>query len=197
MTTFGTALAFASETRNLSKGRYKDEKSTYSSRNYDSSSRTGYSSSGARTRARKRFQGTRWTRGLSKACVVHQPDRRTKGQLDKLHQKFFDQTAQLRTQISAKHSELNILMNTSNPDLEKAKAIQKELSDLKGKMGQERINLYGEERKIDPNTRFGMGYGRGMGGPGRGMGGFGPGTGGDGPGMGWHRGGFGKGPCWN
>ena len=120
-----------------------------------------------------------------------------KGQLDKLHQKFFDQTAQLRTQISAKHSELNILMNTSNPDLEKAKAIQKELSDLKGKMGQERINLYGEERKIDPNTRFGMGYGRGMGGPGRGMGGFGPGMGGDGPGMGWHRGGFGKGPCWN
>jgi zinc resistance-associated protein len=113
-----------------------------------------------------------------------------KSQMDKLHQKFFDQTAPLRSQIAAKHSELNILMNTSNPDLEKAKALQKELTDLKGKMGQERINLYAEERKIDPNARFGMGYGRGMGGPGRGMGG-------PGPGMGRHRGDSGPGHCWN
>ena len=55
-----------------------------------------------------------------------------KAQMDKLHQKFFDQTAQLRTQISAKRSELSILMNTSNPDFEKAKAIQKDLNDLRG-----------------------------------------------------------------
>ena len=54
-------------------------------------------------------------------------------------QKFFDETAAVRSQMVAKHSELNILMNTSNPDLEKAKALQKEISDLKGKMGQERI----------------------------------------------------------
>ena len=109
-------------------------------------------------------------------------------QLDKLHQKFFDETAAVRSQMVSKQSELNILMNTSNPDLEKAKALQKEISDLKGKMGQERIKLFAEERKINPDARFGMGWGRG------GM------KGGGGMGMGQGRGmgrGFGGGPCWN
>jgi zinc resistance-associated protein len=111
-------------------------------------------------------------------------------QLDKLHQKFFDETAAVRSQMVAKQSELNILMNTSNPDLEKAKALQKEISDLKGKMGQERIKLFAEERKINPNARFGMGWGRG------GMKGGGPWGGGMGHGRGMGRG-FGGGPCWN
>jgi len=113
-------------------------------------------------------------------------------QLDKLHQKFFDETAAVRSQMAAKHSELNILMNTSNPDLEKAKALQKEINDLRGKMGQERIKLFAEERKINPDARFGMGWGRG------GMKGGGPCGGG--MGMGYGRGmgrGFGGGPCWN
>jgi zinc resistance-associated protein len=111
-------------------------------------------------------------------------------QLDKLHQKFFDETAAVRSQMVAKSSELNILMNTSNPDLEKAKALQKEISDLKGKMGQERIKLFAEERKINPDARFGMGWGRG------GMKGGGPCGGGMGHGRGMGRG-FGGGPCWN
>jgi len=109
-------------------------------------------------------------------------------QLDKLHQKLFDETAALRSQMAAKHSELMILMNTSNPDLEKAKALQKEISDLRGKMGQERIKQFAEERKINPDARFGMGWGRG------GM------KGGGGMGMGCGRGmgrGPGGGPCWN
>lgn len=114
-------------------------------------------------------------------------------QLDKLHQKFFDETAALRSQMAAKRSELNILMNTSNPDFEKAKALQKEITDLRGKMGQERIKLFAEERKINPDARFGMRWGRG------GMKGGGPYGGmsmGYGRGMG--RGmGMGAGPCWN
>jgi zinc resistance-associated protein len=111
-------------------------------------------------------------------------------QLDKLHQKFFDDTAAVRSQMAAKRSELQILMNTSNPDLEKAKALQKDLSDLRGKMGQERIKLFAEEKKINPDARFGMGWGRG----GMKGGGF------CGGGMGYGRGmgrGFGGGPCWN
>jgi Spy/CpxP family protein refolding chaperone len=113
-----------------------------------------------------------------------------RGQLDKLHQKFFDDTAAVRSQMVAKQSELNILMNTSNPDFEKAKALQKEISDLRGKMGQERIKLFAEERKINPDARFGMGRGSMKGG----------GPGGGGMGMGYGRGmgrGFGGGPCWN
>ena len=92
----------------------------------------------------------RW--GLDEKLTAEQ-----RTQLDKLHQKFFDDTAAMRSQMVAKQSELNILMNTSNPDFEKAKALQKELSDLRGKMGQERIKLFAEERKINPDARFGIG----------------------------------------
>ena len=113
-------------------------------------------------------------------------------QLDKLHQKFFDDTAAMRSQMAAKRSELQILMNTSNPDFEKAKALQKELSDLRAKMGQERIKLFAEEKKINPDARFGMGWGRG------GKKGGGPCSGGMGYGYGRGAGrGFGGGPCWN
>jgi zinc resistance-associated protein len=118
-------------------------------------------------------------------------------QLDKLHQKFFDETAALRSQMAAKRSELNILMNTSNPDFEKAKALQKEITDLRGKMGQERIKLFAEERKINPDARFGMGWGResgyGYGPHGRG---YGRGMMGYGYGRGTGRG-IGAAPCWN
>jgi zinc resistance-associated protein len=114
-----------------------------------------------------------------------------RAQMDALQQKFFDETAQVRSQLLAKKGELNVLMNTSNPDLEKAKALQKEVSDLKAKMAQERINLYAETKKIDPDAQFGRGWGRGKG--------FGPNGGDRGPGMGrgLHRGGPGQGPCWN
>jgi zinc resistance-associated protein len=115
-----------------------------------------------------------------------------RAQLAELRQKHFDETAQIRAEMMAKRAELHILMNTSNPDLEKAKVLQKEISDLYGKMGQERIMLFGEARKITPDATFGRGWGRG----GKG---FGPCGEGYGPGMrrGSHRGGYGMGPRWN
>jgi Spy/CpxP family protein refolding chaperone len=111
-------------------------------------------------------------------------------QLDQVYQKFFDQTAQLRSQLWAKQSELNVLLSTSNPDPEKAKALQKEISDLRAKMSQERINLTLEARKISPEAGYGRGWGYGRG--------FGPMRGGYGPGMGYgmYRGGYGPGSCW-
>ena len=107
-------------------------------------------------------------------------------QLDKLHQKFYDETAQLRIDIMAKSGELNILLNTSNPDVEKAKAIQKEIIDLRGKMAQERLDFQIEARKINPDARLGRGYGPHMKGYGSGMG----------KGYGRHMGGYGQGACW-
>ncbi|MFH1349946.1 MAG: periplasmic heavy metal sensor [Pseudomonadota bacterium] len=110
--------------------------------------------------------------------------------LDKLSQKFYDETARLRNELLAKRAELNILLNTRNPDAEKARALQKEISDLKAKLDQEGINFEIEARKINPETRFGSwGYHPG----------FGPHMRGYGPGMGYGRnmGGYGPGNCWN
>ncbi|MBN2033053.1 MAG: Spy/CpxP family protein refolding chaperone [Deltaproteobacteria bacterium] len=114
-----------------------------------------------------------------------------RNQLGMLQQKHFDETAEVRSQMWAKKAELNVMMNTSNPDLEKAKALQKEISDLRAKMAQERINIYAEAKKISPDLRFGRSWGRGKG--------LGPcdASYGQSMGRGWQRGGYGHGPCWN
>jgi zinc resistance-associated protein len=44
---------------------------------------------------------------------------------------------------------------------EKAKALQKEISDLRTTMAQNRVNFELEARKIAPELRFGRGYGPG------------------------------------
>lgn len=120
-----------------------------------------------------------------------------RNQLTELNKKFYDSTAQLRNQLWAKRGEFQTLMSSPNPDPAKAGALQKELSDLQAKMAQERLNYSLEERKINPDARFGAGYGRGSGrgGYGRGQGcGMGPGFGG---GYGRHMGGYGPRGYWN
>jgi len=97
--------------------------------------------------------------------------------LDKLYQRFYDETAQLRDEIWAKSEELNIVLSSPSPDAEKAKALQKEISDLRAKLAQSRINLRLEQRKITPKGYYGRRYGRGS--------------------RGHHMRGYGPGGCWN
>ncbi len=115
-------------------------------------------------------------------------------ELDNLEQKFFDDTAKLRDEIWAKSAELNAALNSADPDAKKVRTLQKEISALKAKMGEERVNFELEARKIAPSSGYGRGYGRGYGwhmmgqrGPGYHMGGpHGP-----------YGGGYGPGACWN
>jgi len=111
-------------------------------------------------------------------------------QLEQLDRKFYDETADPRNEIWTKSAELNTLLNSSNPDSEKVRALQKELSDLRAKLDEKRLNYALEARKIRPEPRFGRGYGRGN--YGHHMGGFGRGMG-----YGWHRGGYSPGSCRN
>jgi zinc resistance-associated protein len=92
-----------------------------------------------------------------------------RSQLETLHQKFYDATAPLKDQIWGKSAELNALLASPNPDAEKAKALQKEISDLRAKLAQERINFEIESRKIAPGGYEGRRYGWHMGGHGPGM----------------------------
>jgi Spy/CpxP family protein refolding chaperone len=106
--------------------------------------------------------------------------------LNALYRKFHDDTAQVRSDLWNKSGELNRLFNSENPDAEKVKALQKEISDLRAKMAQARIDLELEERKIAPEGTYGRGmrgYGPGMRGYGPGMRGYGPGMRSKGPGM--------------
>ena len=96
-----------------------------------------------------------------------------RSQLEEFDRKFYNETAKLRNEILAKSSELNSILNGANPDPEKAKALQKELSDLRTKMDEKRLTYELEARKNIPESRFkgthGRGYGRHMGGFGHGF----------------------------
>jgi zinc resistance-associated protein len=115
-----------------------------------------------------------------------------RSKLDTLHQKFYDETTQLRNEIWSKSGELNVLLDSTNPDVDKAKALQKEISELRTKLDQVRINLELEANKINPDLRLGRGYGRGYGRHGSGYGHHMGGYGQEGRGYGRHMGGYGN-----
>jgi Spy/CpxP family protein refolding chaperone len=71
-------------------------------------------------------------------------DRMTEDQrnhLDQLNKSFYDETAKLRSQLWDKPGELDTLLNSLNPDVDKAKALQKDISELRTKLDQVRINF--------------------------------------------------------
>lgn len=125
-----------------------------------------------------------------------------RSQLEKAHQSFFDETVKLRNEIWSKKAELSSILYASEPDTDKAKSLQKEISDLKAQLAEKRLDYEIETRKIVPEGFLAGGYGRGYG---RHRGGFGQGKGygmhmggyGQGMGYGMHRGGYGQGACWN
>ena len=93
----------------------------------------------------------------------------------------YNDTAEIQNQIRAKSAELDTLLNSPDPDLEKARSIQKEINELQTKLDEKRLNYELEERKRNPEARSGGGYGWGYGPQMRGFGS----RGGYGPGMGW------------
>ena len=101
------------------------------------------------------------------------PDQRT--QLERLDRKFYDETENLRNKVWKKSTELSNLLNSSDPDVEKAKEIQKDINDLRAELDEKRINYELEARKINPETRLSYGHGTGYG---------------------WHMRGYGPGACW-
>jgi Spy/CpxP family protein refolding chaperone len=84
-------------------------------------------------------------------------------QISKLHVKFREDNADTLKQLMTKQFDLKTIFNSEKPDVEKAKAIQKEISDLNAKLALKRIDLYNEIRKINPNAKFGKGEGKGRG----------------------------------
>ena len=108
-----------------------------------------------------------------------------RNQLNALNKKFRDETAELREDLSSKSRELSRILNSEKPDEKKAKALQKEISELQAELGQKTLGFRLEVREILPETGYARGYGRGFGpytgyGPGMGYGpnmGYGPGVG--------------------
>ena len=63
-----------------------------------------------------------------------------RNQLEELDRKFYDETTNLRNEIWAKSTELDSLLRSPDPDPEKVKAFQRELSDLRAKVDEKRLS---------------------------------------------------------
>lgn len=101
------------------------------------------------------------------------PEERTRQ--DQRDEAFYRDNAEIRNQIRSKSAELDALLNSPNPDLEKARSLQREISALQAKMDEKRLNYELETRRSAPGGSYGRGYDRGYGrgyGP---MGGYGQG----------------------
>ncbi len=98
-------------------------------------------------------------------------------QLIQLRQKFFNETANLRSELWAKRGQLRTLLTVQNPDETRLKELQGEINDLRAQLSQKRLDFQLEAKKIAPNVGPGFGWG--------------------GPNVGRHKGFRGPGPCWN
>jgi Spy/CpxP family protein refolding chaperone len=105
-----------------------------------------------------------------------------RSKLNALDRKFYDETSDLRNQIWAESRELDSVLGSSNPDLEKAKSLQAEISELRAKVDEKTLSYELEARKIIPEDQLGSAYG---GWYGHHMGPYG------------HMMGYGPGYCWN
>lgn len=115
-----------------------------------------------------------------------------RAELDKLERQFRSDTTKYRDEIRSKSAELDTLLNSPDLDVNKAKALQKEISDLRAKMDEHRLSVAIETRKIAPELGSGRGHGwkghHGQYGHHGACGHYGP----------HHYGhGHGYGPCWN
>ena len=82
-------------------------------------------------------------------------------QLDEAHAAFYKDTEELRDNIYDKEVDLSRELAGENPDKQKAAKMQKEISELRSKLDQKRLNHQIETRKIAPNAERGWmrGYG--------------------------------------
>ena len=84
--------------------------------------------------------------------------------MDSLHKTYQDKTTDARNEIMKKQIDLNAEINKDNPDLKKAKAIQKDINELQAKINDAHLEFIIEAKKVNPDMPFGKGtrMGKGM-----------------------------------
>lgn len=119
-------------------------------------------------------QTTTMEKEKSKGHMMGMPGMNLTGEqrdkISKLHQMFREENADTLKQLMAKQFDLKTILDSTKPDVEKAKAVQKEISDLKAKLALKKIDLYMEILKINPDAKFGHKEGNRQGMRGMGMG---------------------------
>jgi len=81
--------------------------------------------------------------------------------LKELDRKFYNETETIRNDIMDLSHSLHALLNNADPDPEKAKTLQKSLSELRAKMDEKRLAYRLDARKVIPGLRSRSRYGWG------------------------------------
>ncbi len=74
---------------------------------------------------------------------------------------FFNETKDLRQQLNEKKAELNLELSRKEINIDKASAIQKDISDIQAKIARKRLLHIVKMKKIDPDFRCYMRKGMG------------------------------------
>lgn len=83
-------------------------------------------------------------------------------ELKALHEKFTDETADARNEMAKKYIDLKAILQSDDPNVNDAKAIQKEINKLQAEISEARLELMIEAKKIAPDRSFGRGFGMGQ-----------------------------------
>ncbi len=90
--------------------------------------------------------------------------------MHELETKFYDETEQLRRALWEKNRELNILLESPDPDTAKARALNKEIVELRSEIDAKSVEYKRQANEIGLDTRrqgsargFGGFFGRGRG----------------------------------
>lgn len=93
-----------------------------------------------------------WSRGHGYGMVDHRNlTSDQKNMMDTLDRTFYEETRDLRDQIRAKSMDLDNILNSATPDIDKAKTLQKEISELRAKLDEKTLTYELEARKIAPD----------------------------------------------
>lgn len=82
-----------------------------------------------------------------------------KDSLNALHQKFVDETYEIRSAKMTAREQLRMLMATSAPDKTKLNKLSRQMTDLQQQLMDKRIDFTLEAKKIAPDFEFSQGGG--------------------------------------
>lgn len=127
-----------------------------------------------------------WWQEWQNRRAYQNPASEQRRQREELEQKYQRETGELRKAIETKWAELDDLLNSLDPDMERVRTLHNEIKGLRAELEERRIRHDREIHEFDPAAPYGGGYNRrtydasqGLYGPrkghGRGMGGHGAG----------------------
>jgi Spy/CpxP family protein refolding chaperone len=101
-----------------------------------------------------------WWQEWQNRRAYQNPTEDQRRQREKLEQKYQRETGDLKRAIGIKSAELDELLNSPDPDMERVRTLHNEIKGLRAVLEERRIEHDREIRDFDPTAPYGGGYNR-------------------------------------